>query len=717
MSAARPRRRALRSRVSAVLLLVGALLVGSLLVASLLVATRLGGTPAAAEPVIEPVTEPVTESVTELPAGPAAGLGVSGNLLLRDGEPFLPRGFNMIGLLTPDWCPRTTGIAAREHFGPEELAAAAAWSADTLRFQVSQRGLADPDIPAEDRAAYLASVVERVGVARAAGFVVIVSMQDQYYGCGDVHPLPSAATVDAWSALAPALMADPLVAFELFNEPRNEDDAAGWAQWLSGGSTPDANLGDVAVGHQALVDHVRGLGATNLLIADAARLGERTTGMPRLVDPLGTLAYGIHPYYFIRGPSWWDEQYGDAAAEVPLLATEWNYLRGVCGQAQQQMAPDLLDYLRRHHIGVFGHAFDVPGTTIADWTWTPSECGSAVGGSGQVLRAYFESFAGLDVTPPARPLDLQATELATDRVSLGWTADADDASYVVLRDGEVIGEPTGPAWTDATVRGATSYVFTVRAVDAAGNVSGNAVALPVTTPAPPPDTTPPSPPGPVTARLDSATQVTLRWSAATDDVGVVGYRIARDDVVLRTVTGLATTDSGVAAGPHTYVVTAVDAAGNESPGSTAAVVIPATAPRGLTGTYFDTATLTTQRAVRTDQAVNFGWGTGRPVSSVAPDTFSVRWTGRILPPADGTWTFYASSDDAIRVWVDGRLVVDDWTPHALREARGSIALSANRSYEIRIEYVERTAAATARLSWSGPGTAKQSVPAGRLLSR
>ena len=171
-------------------------------------------------------------------ADPVPGLSVSGNLLLRDGEPFLPRGFNMIGLLTPAWCDRAVGIAARDHFGPEELAAAASWSADTLRFQVSQRGLADPDVPEVDRAAYLASVVERVAVARAAGFVVIVSMQDQFYGCGDVHPLPSAATVDAWSALVPELMADPDVAFELFNEPRNEADAAGWAQWRTAGAAP-----------------------------------------------------------------------------------------------------------------------------------------------------------------------------------------------------------------------------------------------------------------------------------------------------------------------------------------------------------------------------------------------------------------------------------------------------------------------------------------------
>lgn len=683
MRATGPRRHAGWARFGAVLLLT---------------ATLLGGTPAAA-------------------ADPVPGLSVSGNLLLRDGVPFLPRGFNMIGLLTPAWCDRPVGIAARDRFGPEELAAAAAWSANTLRFQVSERGLADPDVPEADRADYLASVVDRVAVARAAGFVVIVSMQDQFYGCGDVHPMPSAATRDAWTALAPALMADPYVAFELFNEPRNEADAAGWAQWRDGGSTPDANLGDVAVGHQALVDHVRGLGATNLLIADAARLGERTTGMPRLTDPLGRVAYGIHPYYYSRGPSWWDEQYGDAAAEVPLIATEWNYLPAECGTPHQEMAPDLLDYLRRHHIGVLAHAFDIPRTIIADWTWTPTECGTAVGGSGQVLRTWFESLDDIDIVPPAVPAGLRATEIASDQVVLSWDASADDASYAVVRDGEVIGEPTSPGWTDATVRPDTTYVFVVRAVDAAGNESGNSPVLPVTTPSPPPDTTPPSPPASVSARLDSPTQVTLRWSPASDDVGVAGYRVTRDGAVLRTVNGLTTTDTRVPAGPHTYEIAAIDAAGNASTPTAATAVVPAAAPTGPTGTYFDTATFTVQRTVRIDPAVNFGWGTRRPASNVAPDTFSVRWTGRVLPGGDGTWTFYASSDDAVRVWVDSRLVVDDWTPHSLREARGSIALTADRTYDVRVEYVERSGSATVRLSWSGPGVTKQIVPAGRLLAR
>jgi hypothetical protein len=315
---------------------------------------------------------------------------VDGPRLLRDGKPFVPRGFNLIGLLTPDWCSRRAGIAAREHFGEAELYAAHRWGANTLRFQVSQRGLGDPSLSEAARAAYRDRVVAGVALARSKGFVVIVSMQDQSYSCGRVHPLPSALTVAAWDAIVPRLKADPYVVFELFNEPRNGSDPAGWAQWRDGGPGPLANLGDVPVGHQALVDRMRtALGATNTIIADTAVLGRRTTGLPRLRDPKGRIAYAVHPYTFEVPTSVWDEQFGSLARVAPVVVSEWNYVGEDCGTAKEQRAPDFLAYMRAHGIGVLGHAFDVPGTVIRDWSWLPTSCGSGVGGAGQVLRQSF----------------------------------------------------------------------------------------------------------------------------------------------------------------------------------------------------------------------------------------------------------------------------------------------------------------------------------------
>jgi pectate lyase len=81
----------------------------------------------------------------------------------------------------------------------------------------------------------------------------------------------------------------------------------------------------------------------------------------------------------------------------------------------------------------------------------------------------------------------------------------------------------------------------------------------------PADTTPPTPPGELTARAVSATRIDLSWSAANDDVAVSGYRIYRDGQAVATTTALSYTDTGLApATTYAYALAAYDGAGNES---------------------------------------------------------------------------------------------------------------------------------------------------------
>jgi len=206
--------------------------------------------------------------------------------------------------------------------------------------------------------------------------------------------------------------------------------------------------------------------------------------MPRLADPASNLAYAVHPYFFTAGAAWWDRQYGDTAAEVPVVATEWNYRADGCGTAEQRLAPALLDYLRRHHIGVLGHAFDAPRTTVADLSGKPTECGTAAGGSGRLLQDFLAGLQGRDLRPPAPPRGLRVMHMDRGQVQLTWFAAVDPGpvSYVVVRNATVVATATGAGWVDGTVRSGTSYTYTVRAVDAAGNISGNAAAVDVATP-------------------------------------------------------------------------------------------------------------------------------------------------------------------------------------------------------------------------------------------
>ncbi|HZZ42829.1 MAG TPA: family 43 glycosylhydrolase [Tepidisphaeraceae bacterium] len=136
---------------------------------------------------------------------------------------------------------------------------------------------------------------------------------------------------------------------------------------------------------------------------------------------------------------------------------------------------------------------------------------------------------------------------------------------------------------------------------------------------------------------------------------------------------------------------------------------------GLTGQYFDRVDFTDLKLTRTDTTVNFNWGTAAPDASMAPDNFSVRWTGQVQPQYTQNYTFYVKSDDGARLWVDGRLMIDNWVNQSATEKSATIPLTAGQKYDIRLDYYDSTSTASAVLSWSSPSQAKQVIPATRLF--
>lgn len=126
---------------------------------------------------------------------------------------------------------------------------------------------------------------------------------------------------------------------------------------------------------------------------------------------------------------------------------------------------------------------------------------------------------------------------------------------------------------------------------------------------------------------------------------------------------------------------------------------------GLKGEYFaGTAWSGAPLVTRLDAAVNFNWGAGSPGGSVPVDNFSARWTGKIIVPSSGTWTFYALTDDCARLWIDGVCYLDDGYYHGV-ETSCTLNLSAGE-HDIRLEMYEGVGGAAAYLSWAGPGLTK-----------
>src|SRR4051794_11617959 len=179
---------------------------------------------------------------------PTGGVRVAGGHLERDGVPWVPRGATFLAVLAPDGVSHPLTNKAASWWGPDELAAARSWGMDVIRFQVSERGLDPQDT--WHTAAYVDRVVSAVNLARSSGFDVVLSVQDQALGGGDRSPQPSTATARAWDVLAAYFGGDTGVLFELFNEPQNAADAAGWQVWRNGDGT------DAKIGHQALITQV-----------------------------------------------------------------------------------------------------------------------------------------------------------------------------------------------------------------------------------------------------------------------------------------------------------------------------------------------------------------------------------------------------------------------------------------------------------------------------
>jgi hypothetical protein len=135
---------------------------------------------------------------------------------------------------------------------------------------------------------------------------------------------------------------------------------------------------------------------------------------------------------------------------------------------------------------------------------------------------------------------------------------------------------------------------------------------------------------------------------------------------------------------------------------------------GLTGRYFDNQNFTTLKVTRIDPVVDFAWGNGAPDPAIAPDSFSVRWTGRVLADRSETYTFCVTSNDGARLRVDGKLLVDRWRNQAATEYCGTIALRTGTWYALELEYYEGAKTATVRLTYASPGTSKRVIPSDHL---
>jgi chitodextrinase len=255
-----------------------------------------------------------------------------------------------------------------------------------------------------------------------------------------------------------------------------------------------------------------------------------------------------------------------------------------------------------------------------------------------------------DSNAPSAPADLAASAVTATTVSLSWTASTDDvgvAGYEILRNGTLVGD-VGPvtSYQDLTVTLGATYAYTVRAFDAAGNISRASAPVSVTVV----DTVAPTP-ATLAGAASSATEIDLTWSGATDDVRVTGYQVLRDGSLIATL-GVVTSyqDTALAtSSTHAYTVYAVDAAGNISASSnvitiTLKDVTPPTAPTAPAATAVSSTEIDISWTASTDDVGVSGYtvfrGAVQIATVAAPATTYIDLT--VLPLTAYTYTIQAA---------------------------------------------------------------------------
>ncbi len=125
----------------------------------------------------------------------------------------------------------------------------------------------------------------------------------------------------------------------------------------------------------------------------------------------------------------------------------------------------------------------------------------------------------------------------------------------------------------------------------------------------------------------------------------------------------------------------------------------------FTNASFNTAPTLT----RVDPTVNFQWSTTPPDPSIGLDNYVVRWTGAVEPQFNETYTFWTTTDDGVLLWVNGQLLVNEWTPQSPTTWSGTIPLLAQQRYNIEMEYFQQGGGAQAQLFWSSPSTGPMTI--------
>lgn len=119
--------------------------------------------------------------------------------------------------------------------------------------------------------------------------------------------------------------------------------------------------------------------------------------------------------------------------------------------------------------------------------------------------------------------------------------------------------------------------------------------------------------------------------------------------------------------------------------------------------------------IETNAIIDFNWGTTGPAPAVGGTNYTVRWTGSVQPQYNETYTFFTTADDGVRLYLNGQLLINDWTNQTATTRSNAVTLAAQQLYNIELDYYySNDNSAQIELAWSSPSTPQAVIPETQL---
>lgn len=319
-------------------------------------------------------------SVPPVAAGAPLGkvlppLSVSGNQLLRAGQPFRFHGVNRDTL---EWGRFNWGGCGGDgHFTDADFTNIAAWNVNIVRIPLSQAAWLGRRCNASS---YAQSVDAAITMAHNHNMYAILDLHwsdvggrapcDRSCGSGQ-QPMPDADSVTFWKQVAARYGGDPGILFDVYNEPHD----VAWACWRDGGctvqsSTPNPSTGQpvthTAIGMQRLYNTVRAAAPSAVILIAGLDWAYDLSGVGGGYAIAGAnIVYDTHVYTrWHNTAADWSAHFGFLTATYPVSATEFGSI-----DCSSTVTQQLISYFDAPQ-GVTGNAMS---WTI--WSWnSPGEC-------------------------------------------------------------------------------------------------------------------------------------------------------------------------------------------------------------------------------------------------------------------------------------------------------------------------------------------------------